>query len=113
MGSLAAVFVGRGVGQGRTKLLGEIPGLEKFDGKLADPASLQACLELYFRLHSDANLVTLYANLRQSTALSDETTNSMVQRSLASMDELMSAAAFIRREILTLIKRESRCRLCG
>jgi len=88
--------------QARTKLLGEIPGLEKFDGKLADPASLQACLELYFRLHSDANLVTLYANLRQSTALSDETTNSMVQRSLASMDELMSAAAFIRREILTL-----------
>ena len=53
----------------RLKLLAEIPGLEVFEGRLADPASLQACLDLYFQLHSDANFVTLYANLRQSTAL--------------------------------------------
>jgi len=86
----------------RLKLLAEIPGLEVFEGRLADPASLQACLDLYFRLHSDANFVTLYANLRQSTALSDETANAMVQRSLAGMDELMRAAAFIRREVLAL-----------
>ncbi len=72
-----------------------------YEGKLGDPAALTACLELYFRLHLEANFVTLYANLRQSTALSDETANAMVQRSLAAMDELMSAAAFIRREILT------------
>jgi len=86
----------------RLKLLKNIPGLEAYDGKLAEPAALWACLELYFRLHSDGNFVTLYANLRQSTAQSDETTNAMVQRSLAAMDELMQAAAFIRREVLTL-----------
>jgi oligoendopeptidase F len=86
----------------RQKLLKDIPGLEAYDGKLAEPAALRACLELYFRLHSDGNFVTLYANLRQSTAQSDETANAMVQRSLAAMDELMQAAAFIRREVLTL-----------
>jgi oligoendopeptidase F len=88
--------------EARLKLLSEIPGLEAYDGKLADPAALRACLELYFRLHSDGNFVTLYANLRQSTAQSDEAANAMVQRSLAAMDELMRAAAFIRREVLTL-----------
>ncbi len=86
----------------RLKLLAEIPGLARYEGKLADPAALNACLELYFALHLEANFVTLYANLRQSTALTDETANAMVQRSLAAMDELMIAAAFIRREILTL-----------
>jgi oligoendopeptidase F len=86
----------------RLKLLEDIPALAGYEGKLGDPAALTACLELYFRLHLEANFVTLYANLRQSTALSNETANAMVQRSLAAMDELMSAAAFIRREILTL-----------
>ena len=86
----------------RLKLLAEIPGLAVFEGRLADPASLQACLDLYFQRHSDANFVTLYANLRQNTALSDKTANAMVQRSLAVMNELMEAAAFIRREVLAL-----------
>jgi oligoendopeptidase F len=86
----------------RLKLLKDIPGLTAYDGRLAEPAALRACLELYFRLHSDGNFVTLYANLRQSTAQSEEITNAMVQRSLAAMDELMQAAAFIRREVLTL-----------
>ena len=86
----------------RLKLMAEIPGLEKYEGRLAEPAALQACLDLYFRLHSDANFVTLYANLRQNTALSNETAGAMVQRSLAAMDTLMSAAGFIRREILAL-----------
>ncbi len=86
----------------RSKVLSEVPGLADYEGKLADPASLKACLELYFRLHSAANFVTLYANLRQSTAQSDETANAMVQRSLAAMDELMQAAGFIRREVLAL-----------
>jgi oligoendopeptidase F len=88
--------------EARLELLAKIPGLEAYDGKLADPGALRACLELYFQLHSDANFVTLYANLRQSTALSEEAANAMVQRSLAAMDELMRAAAFIRREVLTL-----------
>ncbi|MCG6950329.1 MAG: oligoendopeptidase F [Acidobacteria bacterium] len=88
--------------EARLKLLAAIPGLEAYDGKLADPGALGACLDLYFRLHSDANFVTLYANLRQSTALSDEAANAMVQSGLAAMDQLMRAASFIRREILTL-----------
>ncbi len=86
----------------RVKLLAEIPSLSAYDGSLGDPAALKACLDLYFRLHSEANFVTLYANLRQNTALADEAANAMVQRSLAAMDGLMSAAAFIRREVLTL-----------
>ena len=86
----------------RLKLLKDIPGLEAYDGKLDEPAALRSCLELYFQLHSDGNFVTLYANLRQRTAQSDETANAMVQRSLASMDELMQAAAFIRRDVLAL-----------
>ena len=86
----------------RLRLLKDIPGLEAYAGKLVEPVALKACLELYFRLHSDGNFVTLYANLRQSTAQSDETANAMVQRSLAAMDELMQTAAFIRHEVLTL-----------
>ena len=86
----------------RLELLAEIPELEKYAGKLADAAALEACLALYFQLHSDANFVTLYASLVQSTAQADETANSMVQLSLAAMDELMLAAAFIRREVLAL-----------
>jgi len=88
--------------EARLELLAEIPELKEYEGKLANPEALEACLALYFRLHSDANFVTLYANLLQNTALSDETANSMVQRSLAAMDELMFAAAFIRREVLAL-----------
>ncbi len=88
--------------QARLKLLAELPQLAAFEGRLAEPEQLAACLELYFRLHSEANFVTLYANLRHATAQSDEAATAMVQRSLAAMDELMRAAAFIRREVLGL-----------
>jgi oligoendopeptidase F len=86
----------------RRKLLGEVPALAKYEGKLADPKALRECLDLYFRLHSDANFVTLYPNLRQSTAQSDDKAGAMVQSSLAAMDVLMQQASFIRREVLTL-----------
>ncbi len=72
--------------EARLEVLASIPGLAEFEGRLKDPASLDACLDLYFQLHSKANFVTLYANLRQSTALADEKTGAMVQRSLAAMD---------------------------
>ena len=88
--------------QARVRLLAEIPMLAPFAGTLGDPASLRACLELYFRLHVEANSLTLYANMRQSTGQSEDAANAMVQRSLAAMDELMRAAAFMRREILAL-----------
>jgi oligoendopeptidase F len=88
--------------QARVKLLAEIPNLAKYEGKLADPTALSACLELYFRLHRDANFLTLYADLRKRTAQTDDTVGAMGQRSLAAMDEVMRAAAFIRRELLAL-----------
>lgn len=87
---------------GLARLRQDIPTLAPFSGRLADPATLFGCLDLYFRLHNDANKLTLYANLRQSTALSDDTANALVTRSLAAMDELMRAATFIRRELLAL-----------
>lgn len=88
--------------QGRQRLLGELPVLARFEGKLHEPAALASCLELYFRLHRDANFLTLYANLRQSTAQTDDTAAVMGQRSLAALDALSRAAAFIRREVLAL-----------
>ena len=88
--------------QARTKLLAEAAALAKYEGKLAEPATLTACLDLYFRLHRDANFLTLYANMRQSTARSDDAAAALSQRSLAAMDELMRAATFIRREVLAL-----------
>ncbi len=87
---------------GLVRLRQDIPALAPFSGRLADPATLFGCLDLYFRLHNDANKLTLYANLRQSTALTDDTANALVTRSLAAMDELMRAATFIRREVLAL-----------
>ena len=50
--------------QARVKLLADVPRLAGYVGKLGDPAALAACLDLYFRLHRDANFLTLYANLR-------------------------------------------------
>lgn len=88
--------------QARVALLAEIPALTSFAGKLAEPASLRGCLDHYFRLHVRANSLTLYASMRQSTAESDDATGALVQTSLAAMDELMRAAAFMRREILAL-----------
>ena len=88
--------------QARVKLLADIPGLKRYEGKLGDPNALRECLDLYFGLHRRANFITLYPNLRQSVAQSDDTANAMGQKSLAAMDELMRAAAFIRREVLAL-----------
>jgi len=86
----------------RQALLAAAPRLGRYAGKLADPQQLRACLDLYFRLHGDANLVTLYPNLRQTTAQSDDAAAAMVQASLAAMDAVMQEAAFIRREVLAL-----------
>ncbi|HSP05702.1 MAG TPA: oligoendopeptidase F, partial [Acidobacteriota bacterium] len=63
---------------------------------------LQECLHLYFQLHKDANSVTLYPNLRQSVAESDDAVGTMAQKGLAAMDELMRTASFIRQELLTM-----------
>ena len=47
-------------------------GLVGNGGVHAIDSHLLACLELYFRLHKDANFVTLYPNLRHATALADD-----------------------------------------
>ncbi len=86
----------------RVKLLGEVPALAKYEGKLAEPKTLRECLDLYFRLHDAASFLTQYPNLRQTTAQSDDHAGAMVQSSLGAMDALMQQASFIRREVLAL-----------
>ncbi len=86
----------------RTKLLAEVPTLAAYQGKLGDPQQLEACLDLYFRLHNQANALTLYPNMRQAVAQTDDVASGMVQSSLAAMNTLMSEASFIRREVLAL-----------
>ncbi|HUJ44391.1 MAG TPA: oligoendopeptidase F [Opitutaceae bacterium] len=88
--------------QARLNLLKAIPSLGQYQGKLGDPAALAACLQLYFRLHREANFLTLYANMRQNTAQTDDAVGAMSQRNLAALDEVMQAAAFIRRELPAL-----------
>lgn len=85
--------------QARLKLFKEIPALSKYQGRLSEPRALRECLQLYFRLHNEANFLTLYSNLGESVALSDDAASRMVQQGLAAMDELMRAAAFIRKEL--------------
>ncbi len=88
--------------EARTRLLAEIPGLTRYRGRLDDPEQLRACLSRYFELHRSADLVALYANLRNSTSLSDPATTAMFQQGLQAMEELMRTAAFIRTEVLPL-----------
>lgn len=88
--------------QARAGLLAEIPRLAAYEGRLGDPRALRECLDLYFRLHSDANFLTLYPNLRRTTATSDDAFGAMMDKGLAALDELMRAAQFLRRELLAL-----------
>jgi oligoendopeptidase F len=86
----------------RLALAGRIGELKNFQGKLGNPALLERCLDLYFKLHNQANQVTLYANLRLATAQSDNAVQAMSQNSLRLMDELMATASFIRSDLLAL-----------
>ena len=86
----------------RLELLRRVPELAFYKGKLADPASLRGCLDLYFELHNTANYLTLYPNLRQVPEQSNDKFNGMLQQGLAAMDELMRASQFLRAEALGL-----------
>lgn len=86
----------------RLELLRRVPELAFYKGKLADPASLCGCLDLYFELHNTANYLTLYPNLRQVPEQSNDKFNGMLQQGLAAMDELMRASQFLRAEALGL-----------
>lgn len=87
---------------GLQKFQSELPALGRFAGRLGEPAALADCLDLYFRLHRDANFLTLYANLRLATAQTDDTAGQLSQRSLAAMGEVMRTSTFIRQEVLAL-----------
>ena len=80
----------------------EMGGLSAYQGQLADPAALKASLDLYFDLHDRASRVTQYANLALDTELTNQDLQARQQRSLVMMDELMTAAGFIRGEVLAL-----------
>jgi len=86
----------------RQEMLRRLPELAFYQGKLADPASLRGCLDLYFELHNTANYLTLYPNLRQVPEQSNDKFNGMLQQGLAAMDELMRASQFLRAEALKL-----------
>ncbi len=86
----------------RAGVLADLPRLAAYQGRLADPRALREALDLYFRLHDTANHVTLYANLRLTTAQTDEAAQSMNQKALACMADVMRGAAFLRTEVLAL-----------
>ena len=76
--------------------------LASFAGKLARPSELRACLEQYFATRLATNRLTLYANLRFDSDQSSSQLQGMNDQAQAAMKDLMSAASFIRREVLAL-----------
>jgi oligoendopeptidase F len=79
----------------RTRLAG-------FEGKLADPAKLRACLELYFETRLLTNRLSLYGNLRFVGDQASSPLQALHEQGLAALNDLMTASAFIRREALAL-----------
>lgn len=79
-----------------------VGGLAGYRGRLADPAAMRECLDLYFSLHDRASRVAQYANLALDSAQTDQGRQAMQQRGLALLDGLMAAAGFLRAELLAL-----------
>lgn len=76
--------------------------LARFQGQLKKPASLLACLDLYFKTRLLSNRLTLYGNQRFDTDERSTRLQEMNDRALEAMAELIRAAGFIRREVLAL-----------
>jgi oligoendopeptidase F len=101
--SLAALFpsdddFARGLAEAaadRTRLAG-------FEGKLGDPALLSACLDLYFETRLLTNRLSLYGNLRFVGDQASSPLQALHDQGLDALNALMSAASFIRREVLAL-----------
>jgi len=83
-------------------LEGELGSLASYRGNLRDPATLETCLSEYFRMHDEANHLTLYASLLADTDVTNEEYQAMSKRALGAMDTLMAESAFIRGEVLAL-----------
>ena len=79
-----------------------LPQFDAFRGTLTDPRSLRDCLALYFDLHNRASHVQQYANLALNTELTDEELQARQQRGSSVLDRLMTAAGFLREEVLAL-----------
>src|SRR5262249_6554378 len=76
--------------------------LSAFEGRLGDPAALRACLDLYFETRLLTNRLTLYGNLRSVGDQGSSPLQALHEQGLQALNDLMSAAAFIRRETLAL-----------
>ncbi|MBI5068349.1 MAG: oligoendopeptidase F family protein [Deltaproteobacteria bacterium] len=71
-------------------------------GKLAEPRALADALAVYFEARLLTNKLTLWANLRQHTALRDAAAQDRNDRALDAMSKLMTLSANLRDEVLAL-----------
>ncbi len=76
--------------------------LAAFEGKLGDPAALVSCLDLYFETRLLTNRLSLYGNLRFVGDQASSPLQALHDQGLDALNALMSAASFIRREVLAL-----------
>jgi oligoendopeptidase F len=88
------------------KALEELPTdvevIESYKGKLSNPKAMTECLDFYFDVHNRAAHVQQYAALALETNLTDQEKEARHQRALRLMDDVMTAAGFMRGEILAL-----------
>lgn len=85
-----------------TQVAADRDKLAAFRGKLSKPADLLACLDLYFNTRLQTNKLTLYGNLRLDSHQKDTKIQTMNEKALKAMNDLMASASFIRQEILAL-----------
>ncbi len=79
--------------------------LAAFEGKLADPKKLAACLELYFKARLLHNKATLYANQRFDTDQKSTRLQALNDRALEAMQQLITTAGFVRKGLLALTEK--------
>lgn len=84
------------------EVLAGCDALKSYEGKLEDPVSLSRALETYFGLHTLANRVTLYANLIHDSNMVAPENQTRLDKGLQTMDSLMNAAAFLRKDIMLM-----------
>ena len=85
-----------------TRIAGDRQKLKTFAGKLANPKALRDCLALYFSTRLATNKLTMYANLRFDSDQADTKLQTLRDKSLQALNDLMRDAGFMRREILAL-----------
>ena len=105
--SLAKLFADDAAWQAAADgLPAQIEALATYQGRLADGPTMLECLDQYVQLHSAVNTVTLYSNLQLTTDSKDDAVQTRNQQALAVLDQFMSAASFLRNEILALSDKE-------